>query len=336
MSSTTTQTSTIPTTATFKFTEPDTSADPRDSAYFSIPTPKTVRFQSLPIHDYRTTTALSKGPQGLMRHGFTVVNQTPALSGKSWFSESNIRNVYFPEVSSLVTNLTGASKVCFLNAVFRRNPNDDPPDGKHRHKAGEQDDSRVPKPEDGVPVIGAQALDQAATPARGVHCDFSSNGARATVRNVRADIIEAAEPAVRAEDQASANGTEYNGPRYALYSIWRPINTVKRDPLAVADLQTVAPEDCVECLGRQLGVHGDFNSGIYVVKPSERTAEQKWYWLPEQKPEEVLVIKLADSEAFGKEGKVIGGTRHGSPVIDGTDGEETRESVEVRVVAFWE
>lgn len=57
--------------------------------------------------------------------------------------------------------------------------------------------------------------------------------------------------------------------------------------------------------------------------------------MPEQKPHEVLVIKFADSAAEGDQGVAKCGV-HVSPILPGTEGEEVRESCEVRVYLFWE
>ena len=61
----------------------------------------------------------------------------------------------------------------------------------------------------------------------------------------------------------------------------------------------------------------------------------KWYWMPEQKTDEVLIIKFADS-AFETDPSVAECGLHVSPIIPGTENEEVRQSCEVRVYLFWE
>lgn len=71
--------------------------------------------------------------------------------------------------------------------------------------------------------------------------------------------------------------------------------------------------------------------------PQTEQTQPRWFWLPEQNPDEVLVIKLADSHAgrVGQDGRMVAGsTAHGSPDMGGAEG-EPRESIEVRVIAFW-
>lgn len=69
-----------------------------------------------------------------------------------------------------------------------------------------------------------------------------------------------------------------------------------------------------------------------MIKPGNM-ARQQWYWLPEQWLDEVPVIKLADSEERG--GILAGTTSHGSLMLPGCGDEEPRESIEMRVFAFW-
>ena len=57
--------------------------------------------------------------------------------------------------------------------------------------------------------------------------------------------------------------------------------------------------------------------------------------MPEQKPEEVLIIKFSDSASAEDEG-VAAGCIHCSPMLPGTEDEEPRCSVECRVYVFWD
>jgi hypothetical protein len=140
------------------------------------------------------------------------------------------------------------------------------------------------------------------------------------------DIIEA-------EDEAAASGAEYNGRRYAFYSVWRPLKMVTKDPLAVCDPNTIDRE-------RDLGyqplkrpsLKGDYIAGVASVSGA-RAQSQKWYWIKEQKEDEVMFLQFFDNYAE-KEGRPIG-VPHGSPELLNIKGGETRESVETRVIALW-
>ena len=84
---------------------------------------------------------------------------------------------------------------------------------------------------------------------------------------------------------------------------------------------------------QQPGVKGDFLTEVHMLQ-AKNMQSQKWHYIKEQKPNEVLFIQFFDSHAE-KEGRAIG-TPHGSPVLIGKEEEkELRESVEVRVLALW-
>lgn len=117
-----------------------------------------------------------------------------------------------------------------------------------------------------------------------------------------------------------------------------------RDPLGFCDGSTVDREDLVP-LPR---VYPDGREGenVLVMAPTAgrqrgregETAVHDWYWIEEQRPEEVVVLKLFDSEEVVPGGHGAGEKRctqtpHASFGLEG--GEEVlepRESVEVRVV----
>jgi GA4 desaturase len=73
------------------------------------------------------------------------------------------------------------------------------------------------------------------------------------------------------------------------------------------------------------------NEAISLLPPKE-PSKQKWFWVPEQQSDEVLFVKFADTGATGDMAKHC---VHGSPIIPGTESEEARCSIEVRVLAFW-
>jgi hypothetical protein len=71
-------------------------------------------------------------------------------------------------------------------------------------------------------------------------------------------------------------------------------------------------------------------------RPPKTPQTQHWYWMPEQQPDEVLILKFADTAADSEHPEMAGGCLHGSPQIPGTEGEEeARCSIECRVLAFW-
>jgi GA4 desaturase len=96
------------------------------------------------------------------------------------------------------------------------------------------------------PYVGGIKSDQKVGPARAVHIDFSPKGAGKMLRCLREDIREETGDIIAAEDKMG-NRVVYEGRRYALYSIWRPLRTVRRDPIAVCDARTIDRErDLIE------------------------------------------------------------------------------------------
>lgn len=79
---------------------------------------------------------------------------------------------------------------------------------------------------------------------------------------------------------------------------------------------------------------GEYMMNMWGALPPAKPTKQKWYWIPEQKEDEVLVIKFADTQAE-IDPSIAGGAPHASPEVEGTENEKARESIECRVLAFW-
>lgn len=196
------------------------------------------------------------------------------------------------------------------------------------------------------------------SPAPKIHLDYSPRGARAHIRHYHPELRAAAKEIIAAEDEKNAGAVcdgdlseVYGGPRWAVYSVWRPLKPVRRDPLGLGDGRTFREGDYVPiniktpCLG--LG-DDDGNGGGggssskkrvqthdaegYLARWSEGHA---WYWISGQRPEEVLVVAFFDSEAERENPKTAGGTLHSSVHLPGTEDEEARESLEMRCLCVW-
>ena len=188
-------------------------------------------------------------------------------------------------------------------------------------------------------TVTGKTASESREPVRGVHCDYTLKGLQNIIRlSNRSRINSKASEAIEALNYSTKMGTPYDGPRFAAYSIWRPVKTVRRDPIAVAAWKSIAAEDFVKFDYRAPaeGGKGEYLIEALSVKPAKGGYDgHRWYWLPMQEPDEVLVIKLADSESEIRKGEVSPGTAHGSPVLNDVENEDPRESIEVRVLAFW-
>ncbi|KAL2060507.1 hypothetical protein VTL71DRAFT_9538 [Oculimacula yallundae] len=337
MSTTTTTTSittSSPVSGKLLYIEPEDPLNVDNRPFYGLPAVKHAEYQTLPLHDIRTDAALEGGPR-LDIHGFTYKRHVSSLLGEEWFSKEDIAAKYLPEVEALLKSTTGAKKVAFIMVNFRRKSRTDPFAAPALTR--ENDPIDPTKTVTDKVLITSSAPDASNSPVGFVHIDYSRTGIRAVAGESRRDIEVVASDTLAAEAAALAAGVSLTSARYASYSVWRPLKTVKRDPLIVMDRRSVKVEDLVEVKfrvpnGRGEDRRGEFLAGACNVKPGNSYDKHMWYWLPEQTPEEVLILRSTDSAA--PEDSCVGAP-HTSAIIDGTEGSETRESIEVKAICFW-
>lgn len=143
-------------------------------------------------------------------------------------------------------------------------------------------------------------------PLRQVHVDQSYGGAKTRVHQ---ELPSEADDLLRG--------------RYQIINVWRPIKTIYRDPLAVTDAMTVQDDELVPIRV----VFKDREGERYVVRGSD---QHKWYYLSQQTPNEVMLIKCFDSKTDGRARR----TPHSAFVCEEHIHRETRESIEVRAFVF--
>lgn len=113
--------------------------------------------------------------------------------------------------------------------------------------------------------------------------------------------------------------------RYQIINVWRPIKTIFKDPLGVADARTVPDSDLVTVPL----IYPNRNGETYAVKANEA---HRWYYLHGQTPEEPLLIKCFDSKLDGRARRVPHTAFANAEYEDGY----ARESIEVRALVFHE
>lgn len=111
--------------------------------------------------------------------------------------------------------------------------------------------------------------------------------------------------------------------RYQIINVWRPINTVLRDPLAVADARSVADADLIPASV----VKPNGRSETWTVKPN---SAHRWLYKYKQQPDEVLLIKCFDSDK-----SVARRVPHSAFKDEDHDEEPYRESIEVRAILLY-
>ncbi len=146
-------------------------------------------------------------------------------------------------------------------------------------------------------------------PSRVVHNDYTEWSAPRRVRDLLPDESEA-----------------LLRHRFAVIQMWRPIRTpIERDPLAICDSRSLAPEDLIAAERR----HPDRVGEIYQIAFNP---DHRWFYFPNMQRDEALVFKCYDSEKDGR----ARFTAHAS-FDDPTSPPEAppRESIEVRTLAFF-
>jgi hypothetical protein len=112
--------------------------------------------------------------------------------------------------------------------------------------------------------------------------------------------------------------------RYQIINIWRPIATILKDPLAIADARSVPDADLVEADM----VEHDFAGKQWVVRHSPN---HRWYYKYRMTPEDVLLIKCFDSET-----SVARRALHSAFEDAAQCDQESRQSIEVRCLVFYD
>jgi len=321
-----------------------------------------------PLIDMRpvpTAPELPDAPEGTARlptHGFAAVRHPTTLNSApytkdSWKDPKLLKQFYVPETEEMVKQITGARTVITESLLLRSEVWSETDalaaHAGHGEKKAETDaeaQSKEQLPEAtelelGFPqFIGFSPSTGGASPAPKVHLDYAPNGARTHIRKFHPTMASVADSVIRAEEKLLSEGRTLResyassgvGPRWALYSIWRPLKRVTRDPLALGDARTFLESDYVPVIVKtpNLGIPGDKTTHDTESYLAHWSKGQKWYFISHQEPEEVLVIGLFDSER-DKETVAAGGTLHSSVDLPGTEGEDARESLELRCLAIW-
>ena len=203
---------------------------------------------------------------------------------KDFTDEYAIRTVYYEECRELLQNITGASRVHIFNHKVRRGPT-------QWHHLG---------------LDGNNIANRG--PVTRTHVDQSYAGAELRLRWEFCDPEEAEMLLKR---------------RYQIINIWRPIETILKDPIAVADANSVPDSDLV---GAGM-VEDQFHGESWVVR---HNPEHRWYFKYRMTPEDVLLIKCFDSDT-----SLARRALHSAFEDPAYRDEPSRQSVEVRCLVLY-
>lgn len=307
--------------------------------------PALTNFQAspkLPLTDIRPSLDLGdSSPYELSKHGFTARRAESRLNSApydraSWKDENLLRSIYFPEVEELLKKVTGCKHVVPTGAILRSNLYSDEPEPSDTEAKPEEDEEITIC----CPIYGSRP-DAGVSTAPKVHLDFTPQGARRQIRKQHRDLVSVAEPVIEAENKLLRSGVgwddlkdHYQGkadgeegiPRFALFSVWRPLKPVTRDPLAVAPTfsfpksdyhpmeyydvsfdKDIPPHlseiiDPAKPQGQNKGIYehkaGKYRTWAYTAHEPRDTQGKghDWHFISDQQPSEVLIIQFFDNE----------------------------------------
>jgi hypothetical protein len=115
--------------------------------------------------------------------------------------------------------------------------------------------------------------------------------------------------------------------RHAIINFWRPIShAVQNWPLAMCDAQSIDPADLIPT---DL-VYPDKVGETYSFR---HNSAHRWYYFPEQAPDEVLLLKIFDSRTDGT-ARLTAHTAFDDPTSPADA--LPRRSIELRTLVFWD
>lgn len=117
--------------------------------------------------------------------------------------------------------------------------------------------------------------------------------------------------------------------RFAVLGLWRPLKTVRRDPLAVCDA-TSAPDSDYQVRLREFSRTG-IKSANYVMSHGREEEQHMWYYMSDMQPDEMVIFKGYDT----KQDQPGWRCPHTAFRLPGSEEELPRQSIEARVVCFW-
>ena len=256
-----------------------------------------VDIKQIEVHDIRgreSEFTLAKQGFELVKHDFQY---------NDFEDPDKAKEVFWPTAAEFLRRRLGASKVVPMSAVARQNT----------YEALEKDaEVKGPDDVDGTRTAGAFG------PARWVHVDQSTAGARVILRDIMGDDSE-----------------RLSKSRWAIINIWKAISdVVRRDPLGMIDRTTLDAADLVpkeisfpekrKGAAHKVTTDGSVRHETCAVKWNP---DHQWYYYSDMTKEEILLLQIFDSRDV-KSGTV--GTAHSSFAVPGTEMMEVRRSVELR------
>lgn len=133
-------------------------------------------------------------------------------------------------------------------------------------------------------------------------------------------------PAIIKNDHAKT--VDKAASRWAMIQIWKPLNIVERDPLAICDVLSYQHSDW------RLRLTPSPSTGYSVLTHPDGPETHRWYYLHGMTPEQMFLFKGCDSRQ-GQPGFTGYAGAHTAITVPDSDGKSFRESIEARFLCFW-
>lgn len=144
-------------------------------------------------------------------------------------------------------------------------------------------------------------------PVRLVHCDYTAESGPTRVHQ----LLPTEAPSLLTR-------------RTAFINVWKPLNKVEENPLAMCDATSSEPQDFFKLYLR----YRDRTGENYVLRHWER---HKWWYFPDMLPEQCILLKTYDSDE--SRARFVGHSAFTDPTS--REGAPFRESCEIRTICFF-
>ncbi|KAI0426232.1 hypothetical protein F5Y09DRAFT_334319 [Xylaria sp. FL1042] len=239
-------------------------------------------------------------------HAFQPCKWKPSIAS---LESSEIKQRLYLEAEEFLKTITKATRVHCFSHLIRQNTVESNIEALKQLEARRGRDNISDKEGFGKTV-----------PARYAHIDQSDKGARTLLGENLPDEAE-----------------KLSQTRWGTINLWRPIQTIRRDPLCFCDGRTISDEDLVpiDAIPPPKGTSSFYDSiskgdGFQTLEV-RANPKHKWYYLSEMQPDEVLVFKGYDSKNTSTSRCCHASFRHPQTVNDAP-----RESMEMRFFVFYE
>lgn len=282
------------------------SPNPRRIMY-DDPLPEGVQGEVKPELDTRVIEILNGRDRGLnlVDNGLQLVPQPSQMSNSDFYNNEKIQSIFYPECEAAIKkHLPGVSRLVIFDHIVR---------GYQGYNKKES--------------LKGGSAERVQEPVLFAHNDYTSVSAHRRIEELSrtkedGGSTTSGEPIFKPEEVP-----ELQNKRYIYLNVWRNIADypVKDYPLAVCDGQTVKVDD----LAPMTLVYKDRIGQVCMIKHREG---QRWFYFPEMKNDEAMLLKCYDAE--DNSGRWTAHSAFKANPPEGTF--EPRQSIEVRTIAFFD